>query len=234
MSVCHAASGAGEGVAVTDSVGGRRVPRVRRGPLAGPAAHRLPARRRLGHRRGPAADRAHQDLPGLAAAGRDRGGRAVRPPGAGQHGDQLVAAALARRAAHRGAARAGRRPTGSTSSSSATRCGGTSRRCPARQRAVLVLRFYEDLSEAQTAAHARHLGRHGEEPDLPGAAARCGSGSAPSRRAAEQARATPRPPRRPIPRPRSARRAPVAPAPQPARLRAPTPAIPAPAGGEGR
>ena len=42
-------------------------------------------------------------------------------------------------------------------------------RLPRRMRAVVVLRYFEDLTEAQTADAARLLGRHRQEPDQQGA-----------------------------------------------------------------
>ncbi len=41
-------------------------------------------------------------------------------------------------------------------------------RLPRRQRAVVVLRYFEDLTEAQTASRPRLLGRHRQEPDVQG------------------------------------------------------------------
>ncbi len=43
------------------------------------------------------------------------------------------------------------------------------RALPRRQRAVVVLRYFDDLTEVQAAAHARLLGRHREEPVREGA-----------------------------------------------------------------
>ena len=56
---------------------------------------------------------------------------------------------------------------------------------PPRMRAVLVLRYAEDLSEAATARDAGVLGRHREEPDRPGPGpAACPPGPRPDHRGA--------------------------------------------------
>ena len=58
--------------------------------------------------------------------------------------------------ADRGAARGGaRRPT--TPRTEPTTCGTAMERLPRRQRAVVVLRYFEDLTEAETAERARLL-----------------------------------------------------------------------------
>jgi len=65
-------------------------------------------------------------------------------------------------AAGRAAMRPGCWPTG-------TCCCGRWRRCRAGKRAVVVLRYFEDLTEAQTARGAGLQRRLGEEPVLAGA-----------------------------------------------------------------
>ena len=131
---------------------GRRVLGVHGGPAGQPAAHGVPADRRPAPGRGPRADGVRQAVPLLGPGagprarstatsagswstrttrcGGGRGSAARSPP------TQLPEAPVARHAT----TRAARRPV-----------GRSCRPCPARQRAVVVLRYYEELTEAEIA-----------------------------------------------------------------------------------
>ena len=76
---------------------------------------------------------------------------ALRPPDPGQHLRVLVAAPLERRARHRGAARAAAPVTAAAASDTGHDLWTAMERLPRRQRAVVVLRYFEDLTEAETA-----------------------------------------------------------------------------------
>ena len=115
------------------------------------AAHGLPADRQPGRRRGPAADGAGQDVPVVGPHPRPRGGRRLRPAGHGQHADLLVAAPQGRRDADRRAARARHGRDGTADLDLHDALWTALAALPTRQRAMVVLRYYEDLSEAETA-----------------------------------------------------------------------------------
>jgi DNA-directed RNA polymerase specialized sigma24 family protein len=88
----------------------------------------------------------------LVRLGADRrAAGAVRAARAGDDVRDLVAAAVAGRAAHRAAARP-RRPGGGHHVDDRDALWRALGALPRRQRAVVVLRYYEDLSEAETAS----------------------------------------------------------------------------------
>ena len=149
--------------ATVDDRGGGRRPAARQGRrLRGvhvarqagqPAAHGVPADRRprTAPRTSCRPPSPSSTCRGTRSSDRDVD-RRLRPPDPGQREQLAVAAGVeAPRARHRapcptaGVARRVRRRARRGA------VGRSSRRCPARQRAVVVLRYYEELSEAETA-----------------------------------------------------------------------------------
>ena len=82
-----------------------------------------------------------------------RAGRpgAVRAHGRPEHGDRLAPAALAGRAPDRAAPRRGAGRRHGRPRRPGAAAAGPARAAPPRQRATVVLRFYEDLGEAEVA-----------------------------------------------------------------------------------
>src|SRR4051812_6377529 len=154
----------------------RAIRRVRRGTRTGAATDGVPADGRLGPGGGPAPDGAGAGLPALGSdRARQPGG--LRSQGVGQHLVVVVAPQVARRGTDGPAARRGRtgrirrrRPArrGPRRASAAATQTARGRRTPVPRR--------PDRGTGRRAA--RHLRRHGEEPDVEGAgtsARRCGT-----------------------------------------------------------
>ena len=152
----------------------RRVHGVPRRAPAEPAAHGVPADRRPAPGRGPPADVARQALPRLGQGPRPRA--RSTPTSAGSWSTRTTRCGAAPGSG------ASTPPTCSPSTGvhdelrrghSAPRCGTVVQTLPPKARAVVVLRYYEQLTEAETADVARHLGRHRQVPGQPRPRARC-------------------------------------------------------------
>ena len=129
----------------------RRVHGVPAGAAAEPAAHRLPADRRPPPGRGRAADLPRQALPGLGQGQRPRLRRRLRPPDHGQR-EQLAVAQAVEEARARDRGDPGRRPTHDEyDDGRSAALWDVVQSLPPKARAVVVLRYYEQLSEAETA-----------------------------------------------------------------------------------
>ena len=153
----------------------RRRPRVFRRVRARPAARPAPVRPRAdGIGRG-----RRRPRPGRAGADARRLGTArvtATSPRATSGGSWSTATSASGGSSVASTSRADVYDRGSRTVDSTTISGMRCGTLPPRQRAVIVLRYYEDLSEADIAQSPRLLGRHGQEPGVQGAgqAARIG------------------------------------------------------------
>ena len=133
---------------------GDRLRRLRPRPLRGPAPRGVPHGRRAGARPGPGAGGAGQDLRRLAAPPRPQQGRGLLPQGDHHHRDLLVPAPSLEPRAHRRATCPSHAGPGSDLAGGVAQSQwlwDALQALPVRQRISIVLRYYEDLTEAQTA-----------------------------------------------------------------------------------
>ena len=96
--------------------------------------------------------------------------RRLRPADHGQHADQLLASLRPETRTAPSPIRASRTHHPQRLARRAVERVGD---LPGRQRAVVVLRYYEDLTEARDRRGPRHLHRHRQVHDLPSARASC-------------------------------------------------------------
>ena len=136
-------------------------------PARGPVPCGVPDGGRPRTRGGPPAGGADQDVRRVATAARHQQGRGLHAQGDHYDGDLVVAAQVVEeREAARRRARVGRARRDRAASPNATGCGSELQTLAPKQRAAIVLRYYEDLTEAQTAEAMRRHRRHRQEPGV--------------------------------------------------------------------